>query len=75
MVHLAQKGDFIEARKLHYQMLELMNANFVESNPIPVKTALSMMGFIEENFRLPLTSIEDKNRPLLEKALKSLKLI
>ena len=75
MVHLALNGKFEEAKKLHYQMLDLMNINFIESNPIPVKTALFMMGFIEESLRLPLTLIEDKNRPLLEKPLKELKLI
>ncbi len=75
MVHLALAGKFQEAQKLHYEMLELMNVNFIESNPIPVKTALAMMGFIEESFRLPLTNIEDKNRPLVEKSLKALRLI
>ncbi len=75
MVHLALKGEMKEAEKLHYKMLELMNVNFIESNPIPVKTAMSMMGFIEESLRLPLTNIEEKNRILVEKALKGLKLI
>jgi 4-hydroxy-tetrahydrodipicolinate synthase len=75
MVHKALEGDFEGAQKLHYELLELMNINFIESNPIPVKTALSYMGMIEEVFRLPLTSIEEKNRPQIEKALKNLKLI
>src|SRR3989344_4106691 len=72
MVHLALKGNFLEAQKLHYQMLELMNVNFIETNPIPVKTALAMMGLISENFRLPLTTLEDKNRAVLEKTLKTM---
>ncbi len=75
MIHYALDGKSKEALKLHYEMLELMNVNFIESNPIPVKTALSMMGIIEESFRLPLTFIEDKNRPQVENALKALKLI
>ncbi len=75
MVHLALEGDFTEARRLHYTLLDLMNINFVESNPIPVKTALSLMGIIEANFRLPLVSLEDKNKPAIEKILKDLKLI
>ena len=75
MIHFALKGNLKEARKLHYTMLNLKNINFIESNPIPVKTAMSRMGFIEESLRLPLTSIEDKNRPLIEKVLKELKLI
>lgn len=75
IVHLALEGNFSEARSLHYRILDLMNINFIESNPIPVKTALSMMGIIEESFRLPLTPIEPKNREALKKVLKELKLI
>ena len=75
MIHAAVAGKFKEARKLPYTLLGLMNVNFIESNPIPVKTALSMMGFIEESVRLPLTFIEDKNRASVERVLKDLKLI
>ncbi len=75
MIHFALQGKFEEAKKLHYTMLGLMNVNFIESNPIPVKTALSMMGLIEESLRLPLTFIEDKNKVQVEKVLKELKLI
>ena len=75
MIHFALSGDFEKAKKLHYALLELMNVNFVESNPIPVKTALAKMGLIEESLRLPLTFIEEKNRILVEKVLKELKLI
>ena len=75
MIHFALTGKIEEAEKLNSKMLELMSINFVESNPIPVKTALSMMGIIEESFRLPLTNIEDTNREKVEQALKNLKLI
>jgi len=75
MIHLALKGNLEEARKLHYVLLPLMNINFIESNPIPVKTAMASMGMITESFRLPLTFIEEKNRILIEKILKELKLI
>ncbi|OGI94630.1 4-hydroxy-tetrahydrodipicolinate synthase [Candidatus Nomurabacteria bacterium RIFCSPLOWO2_01_FULL_40_18] len=75
MIHRALEGNFKEAQRLHYQMLELMNVNFVESNPVPVKAALARMGFIEESLRLPLTLLEDKNRSAVEKALRGLKLI
>ncbi|KKQ21399.1 MAG: Dihydrodipicolinate synthase [Candidatus Nomurabacteria bacterium GW2011_GWA1_37_20] len=75
MIHFALENNFREAKKLHYAMLELMNINFIESNPIPVKTALSMMGIISESLRLPLTFIEDKNRTLIQKILRGLKLI
>jgi len=43
-----------KALELHNTLLPLMNINFIESNPIPVKTALAMMGMIEESFRLPM---------------------
>lgn len=75
MIHLALEGNIKEARKLHYTMLDLMNVNFIESNPIPVKNALALMGLMEENLRLPLTFIEDKNRAPIEKVLKELKLV
>jgi 4-hydroxy-tetrahydrodipicolinate synthase len=71
----ALKGDWDEARRLHFKLLNLMKVNFIESNPIPVKTALSMMGYMQENFRLPLVPIENKNRPAVEKCLKELGLI
>lgn len=75
MIHFALKGNFKEARKLHYALLNLMNVNFVESNPIPVKAAMARLGMMENSLRLPLTPLEDKNRGLLEKTLKDLKLI
>jgi 4-hydroxy-tetrahydrodipicolinate synthase len=75
MIHLALLGKIKEARKMHYSLLKLMNINFVESNPIPVKSALSMMGMIEESLRLPLTPLEEKNKDSIAKILKTLKLI
>lgn len=71
----ALDGNWERARELHFKLLDLMNINFIESNPIPVKTALSMMGKINESFRLPLVPIEDKNRSAVEKCLKELGLI
>ena len=68
-------GDFAKARKLHYEWLDLMNINFIESNPIPVKTALALMGKIKEVFRLPLVGMEEKNRESLKAVLKSHQLI
>ena len=75
MVHFALEGDFDRARKLHYEWLDLMNANFIESNPIPVKTALAAMGMIHEVFRLPLTPMTPKNKEALLEVLKKHKLI
>ncbi|OGI62969.1 4-hydroxy-tetrahydrodipicolinate synthase [Candidatus Nomurabacteria bacterium RIFCSPHIGHO2_01_FULL_40_12] len=75
MIHLALHGKLKEAGKLHYALFNLMNVNFIESNPIPVKTGLSLMGIITESFRLPLTFIENKNKALVRQALKDLKLL
>ncbi len=75
MVRFALKGKFEKARELHFKLLHLMNMNFVESNPIPVKAAMKMMGLLEENFRLPLVQLNDELRPKLEKTLKELRLI
>ena len=71
----ALTGDFAKARKLHYEWLDLMNINFIESNPIPVKTALALMGKIKEVFRLPLVGMEEKNRESLKAVLRSHQLI
>lgn len=75
MVHSALSGNWDRAKTLHYQLWDLMNANFIESNPIPVKTALSLMGKIELGLRLPLVPLEAKNEEALKKVLKNLKLI
>lgn len=68
-------GDFNRARELHYKLLPLMNANFLESNPIPVKAALAMMGLIEENYRLPLVTITPANREKLQRIVEQLGLL
>lgn len=75
MTRAAAQGDFETAKKLHYQLLDLMNINFIESNPIPVKTALSLMGKIKEVFRLPLTPLTDKSRQALVEVLKKQRLV
>jgi 4-hydroxy-tetrahydrodipicolinate synthase len=75
MVRLSLKGKWEKALRLHNRLLDLMNVNFIESNPIPVKTALAMMGKIEEVFRLPLVPISGKNREKLRAVLSSLKLV
>lgn len=69
MVRFGLEGDFVKAGKLHYQLLDLMNVNFIESNPIPVKAALALMGKIKEEYRLPLTPISDKNREVVRQIL------
>jgi len=75
MVRLSLKGKFADALKGHNRLLPLMNVNFVESNPIPVKAALAMMGMIREQYRLPLVPLGDKHRPALRKILEDLKLL
>lgn len=54
MVEFAEAGDFASARQLHNDLLPLMQINFIESSPIPVKAAMAMMGLVEEVYRLPL---------------------
>jgi 4-hydroxy-tetrahydrodipicolinate synthase len=75
MTRAGLKGDWDKARDLHYKLLHLMKANFIETNPIPVKAGLAMMGMIQEVYRLPLVPISEKAREKLRKAMKELKLI
>ena len=75
LMRLCLKGDWSEALQLQYRLLPLMNINFIESSPIPVKTALAMMGMIEEAFRLPMVPITEPNRVKLYKVLEDLKLV
>lgn len=65
MVQAAREGDFETAQRIHYEWLELMNANFIETNPLPVKTALARMGRIKEQFRLPLVPMEATTKQAL----------
>ena len=69
MVNLALAGNCDDARALHYRLLPLMETNFIESSPGPVKAALAMMGLVEENYRLPLVPIQDKSRARLREVL------
>ncbi len=75
MVRLCLKQKFEKATLLHNKLLPLMNFNFVESNPIPVKAALAMMGMIEERYRLPLVPLSEKHRPKLKQILEELELL
>lgn len=70
-----QKKDFATARALHYKLFDLHKTLFIETNPIPVKTALALMGYIEEEFRLPLCPIGPANREKLKAVMKKLGLI
>jgi len=75
MVRFALNGKYEKARELHYRLLHLMNVNFIESNPIPVKAAMAMMGLLDEQYRLPLTPPSDASRARIEQVLRTLKLI
>ncbi|MDH4231459.1 MAG: 4-hydroxy-tetrahydrodipicolinate synthase [Nitrospirota bacterium] len=68
-------GKFDEARKLHYRLEPLNASMFIETNPIPVKTALAMMGKIQEEFRLPLCEMAPANKEKLRKVLQEMKLV
>jgi 4-hydroxy-tetrahydrodipicolinate synthase len=70
MVAAFRKGDAIAARKIHARIYPLFKDLFIESNPIPVKAALAMMGKIEEEYRLPLVPLAGKNRDTLRATLK-----
>jgi 4-hydroxy-tetrahydrodipicolinate synthase len=70
MVARFKKGDLEGAKKLHYKLLPLTKAIFIETNPIPVKTAMSLMAMIEPDLRLPLCSMSEVNLEKLKKALK-----
>lgn len=65
-----EKGDIDRARNLHYKLESLNAAMFIETNPIPVKTALAMMGKVNEDFRLPLCSMSADNKEKLRGVLK-----
>jgi len=72
MVHSALEGDFSTARKLHYELFPLFKAMFMDTNPIPVKTAAWMLGLIEEkSFRLPLCEMSPEKEEKLREVLKS----
>ena len=75
MVDLALEGKWSEARELHYHLLPLMEVNFIESSPGPVKAGLAMMNLIGENFRLPLVPIQEKSRAQLRVVLAELGLL
>jgi len=74
LTHLALVGDYEGARKIHRRFLPLMEVNFVESNPIPVKAAMAEMGLLEAVWRLPLVPPKAENRARIRAVLESLQL-
>jgi 4-hydroxy-tetrahydrodipicolinate synthase len=69
LVHLLLSGDLESGRSWHYRLLPLMDANFLETNPAPVKAALHLMGRIQNVLRLPLLPVGEGTRSVLRAAL------
>lgn len=72
MVELAERGDFAAARAEHQRLLPLMQVNFVESNPIPVKSAMASLGLLEEVYRLPMVPPRPASKQKIEAVLHQL---
>ncbi len=76
LVRAFEQGNLKEARRLHYHLLSLIKMMFVETNPIPVKTAMGLMGLIPDaSLRLPMCSMSDGNLAKLKDVLRSYRLI
>ncbi|MCP4715183.1 MAG: 4-hydroxy-tetrahydrodipicolinate synthase [Deltaproteobacteria bacterium] len=69
MVHAALEGRFNDAKRMHHELLQLHNAMFIQTNPIPVKVALGMMGKIKPDMRLPLCGMPDAHNKELREVL------
>jgi len=75
MVEAAERNDFAAARAVHQRLMPLLQANFLEANPIPVKAAMAAMGLIEEAYRLPMVGPRPATRERLLKVLHDLHLL
>lgn len=75
LVHSALEGRWEEARKIHFELYSLFQMMFLETNPIPVKTSLALMGRVKEEFRLPLCGMDRDHRGRLEGLLRDYGLI
>ncbi|MFA5164343.1 MAG: 4-hydroxy-tetrahydrodipicolinate synthase [Candidatus Omnitrophota bacterium] len=70
LVAAFRKGDIKKAQELHYKLLPLVRAMFIETNPIPVKTAMELVGMLEPELRLPLCHMSEENLAKLAEAVK-----
>jgi len=75
MTELALDRNWDEARELHYRLLPLMEVNFIESSPGPVKAAMALMGLLDEEFRLPLVPIQERSRKRIREVITDLGLL
>ena len=69
LTHACLDGDFAAAGRMQLELRQLCEALFWEVNPIPVKTALALMGYCQERFRLPMCEMEPENREKLKDVL------
>jgi 4-hydroxy-tetrahydrodipicolinate synthase len=74
MTRAALSNDWKKARAILRKYLPLLQANFIESNPMPVKAVLAIMGMMEENYRLPMVRVKQETRAKLEKLVEELEL-
>lgn len=72
MMQAFARGDYKAAQAIHFRTLDVVNALFIETNPVPVKTALEMLGQPAGRLRLPLVPMRPENRETLRKALQAL---
>ncbi|MBW9220999.1 4-hydroxy-tetrahydrodipicolinate synthase [Methanothermococcus sp. SCGC AD-155-M21] len=75
MVDCALNGNYNKAREIHYNLFNIMKLMFVETNPIPIKTAMNMLGMPAGNLRLPLWDMSEENKTKLRKALVEIDLL
>ena len=66
-----KKGDIEKAQTLHLKMFPLIKALFIETNPIPIKTAMGLLGLCSDELRLPMFAMESANKEKLKKAMKA----
>ena len=75
MVEAAERNDFSAARAIHARLLPLMQINFIEANPLPIKAAMAAMGLLDEVYRLPMVSPRSESKEKIVKVLKQLSLL
>ena len=73
MVECAERNDFAAARQIHAQLLPLLLVNFIEANPIPVKSAMAALGLLDEVYRLPMVAPREASRARIRQVLGELK--
>jgi 4-hydroxy-tetrahydrodipicolinate synthase len=74
-VEAAERNDYAAARAIHTRLLPLMQINFVEANPVPVKSAMAAMGLLNEIYRLPMCPPRPESKLKINAVLKELRLL